>query len=111
MRNGEIWLVKFSPSMGDEINKTRPAVIVGSDDFGALRLRLIVPITEERRLLHDWHVKIKPTIINNLRKSSIVDCFQVHCFSEERFVRKIGKLTPKEIDDVKISLVKVLDLS
>lgn len=45
MKNGEIWLVDFSPSIGDEITKKRPAVIVNDDDYGSLSLCVVVPIT------------------------------------------------------------------
>ena len=110
MKSGEIWLVKLSPSVGDEINKIMTSVILASDDFEALKLSVSVPITDQKKFLHDWHVKIIPTSGNGLRKPSVVDCYQIHCFSTERFVRKIGKLTPKELDDVRASLSIVLDL-
>ena len=42
---GEIWLVRFDPSIGDEINKSRPAVVVSSQALTKLLLRIVVPIT------------------------------------------------------------------
>ena len=45
MRKGEIWLVRLDPTVGDEIGKTRPVVVVSDDEVGILRLKVIVPIT------------------------------------------------------------------
>jgi mRNA interferase MazF len=46
MRRGEVWLINLSPSLGAEIQKTRPAVIMNDDAIGILPLKVIVPITE-----------------------------------------------------------------
>jgi mRNA interferase MazF len=46
MRRGEIWLIDLTPTVGVEIKKTRPAVIVNSDALGKLPLSIIVPITD-----------------------------------------------------------------
>ena len=46
MRRGEVWLINLDPTVGAEIKKTRPAVIVNDDAVGVLPLRVIVPLTE-----------------------------------------------------------------
>jgi len=46
MRRGEIWLINLDPTVGAEIRKTRPAVIVNDDAVGILPLKVIVPITD-----------------------------------------------------------------
>ena len=43
---GEIWLVNLEPTIGAEIRKTRPVVVVSSDAVGALLIRLVAPLTE-----------------------------------------------------------------
>jgi mRNA interferase MazF len=45
MLRGQVWLYNSSPSVGDEIKKIRPGVIISSDEVGILRLKVIVPIT------------------------------------------------------------------
>ena len=42
----EIWLVNFDPSVGTEIRKTRPAIVVSSDAVGRLPIKLIAPLTD-----------------------------------------------------------------
>lgn len=46
MNRGEIWLVNLDPTLGAEIRKTRPVIVVNSDSIGALPIRLVAPITE-----------------------------------------------------------------
>jgi hypothetical protein len=45
-RRGEIWRVNLDPTLGAEIKKTRPAVVVSTDAIGRLPIKLIAPITE-----------------------------------------------------------------
>lgn len=110
MKNGEIWLVNFSPSVGDEINKVRPAVVVSNDTATGLNLRIVVPITGSKKNAQAWHVKVKPSSANSLTKESVVDCFQLKSFAKERFHKKIGVLSAKDMDVVKVRLAEVLDL-
>jgi mRNA interferase MazF len=42
---GEIWEVRFDPSEGDEIKKTRPAIIMNVRNAGRMALHIVVPIT------------------------------------------------------------------
>ena len=46
MKRSEIWLINLDPTIGAEIQKTRPAIIVNDDSMGVLPLRVIVPITD-----------------------------------------------------------------
>jgi len=110
MKHAEVWLVDFAPKVGQEIDKVRPAVIVNHDSMGALQLKVVVPITGAVRSLREWHVQINPSKNNGLLKESAADCFQVKSISRERFVKRLGALSPSEIDQVKLGLIKVLDL-
>jgi mRNA interferase MazF len=63
MRRGEVRLINLSPSLGAEIQKTRPAVIMNDDAIGILPLKVIVPITEwkERYAQAPWMVRLDVT--------------------------------------------------
>lgn len=45
MNQGEIWLVNLGPTIGAEMNKIRPALIINDSELGRLPLKIIVPIT------------------------------------------------------------------
>ena len=62
MKRAEIWLINLDPSVGAEIRKTRPAVIVSSDAVGVLPLKVIVPLTDwkEHYEIAPWMVKVEP---------------------------------------------------
>jgi mRNA-degrading endonuclease toxin of MazEF toxin-antitoxin module len=45
-KRGEVWLVQFNPSVGAEIQKVRPAVVLSVDGVGLLPLRIVVPVTD-----------------------------------------------------------------
>ena len=112
MRKGEVWLVKLDPTVGDEIGKTRPVVVVSDDEVGKLRLKVIVPITGWNDLFSplQWMVQLEPTSENGLAKLSAADTFQVRSVSQQRFVRPIGVLSDTIMEDISEALTIVLDL-
>ncbi len=95
MRRGEVWLINLDPTVGAEIKKTRPAVIVNDDAIGILPLKVIVPITEwkDRYAVAPWLVRLEPDAENGLDKPSAADVFQVRSVAQERFVRRLGRLS------------------
>lgn len=42
---GETWLVNLDPTQGQEIQKTRPVVVISTDLFAPIPLRIVIPIT------------------------------------------------------------------
>lgn len=111
MRRGEIWLVALEPTVGAEIGKTRPAVIVSDETVGILLLEVIVPITDwkQRYTQRNWMVRLEPTGENGLAKLSAADTFQVRSVSEQKFVRQIGVLSDTIMEDLSEALI-VMDL-
>lgn len=112
MKQRDIWLVNLDPTVGSEIRKTRPCVVVGDDAVGVLPLKLIAPITDlkERYRSVPWMVCLKPDHMNNLAKPSAIDLFQVRCVAEERLIRKLGEITAAEHADAQQALKLVFGL-
>lgn len=112
MRRGEVWLINLDPTVGAEIRKTRPAVIVNDDAVGLLPLKVIVPITEwkDRYGVALWMVRIEPGFQNGQDKVSAADAFQVRSVAQERFVRKLGKLPAPVMGDIGKALGIVLSI-
>ncbi len=112
MNQGEIWLIDLDPTIGTEMRKTRPGVIVNDDSLGKLPLRVIVPLTDwkDRYEAASWIVKVDATDDNNLSKVSAADCFQVRSISERRFEKRIGRVSRSSLDQILIALSKVLTI-
>ena len=110
MHRGEVWRINLDPTMGAEIKKTRPAVIVNDDAVGILPLRVIVPITEwkDRYAVAPWMVRLDPDVENGLDKPSAADAFQVRSLSQTRFVQRTGKLSEAAMQEITKALVVVL---
>ena len=102
MRKGEIWLINLDPTIGAEIRKTRPAVIVSEDAIGILPLRVIVPLTDwkERYAVAPWMIQVLPDAQNGLSKSSAADAFQIRSVSQERFVQCVGMLNRDQLRQI-----------
>jgi mRNA interferase MazF len=112
MQRGEIWLINLAPTVGAEMQKTRPAVIVNDDEVGVLPLKVIVPITDwkDRYAQAPWMVRLDPSLENGLSKTSTADAFQVRSVSEQRLVSRLGRLPPESMDAVADALKIVLKL-
>jgi mRNA interferase MazF len=110
MRRGEVWRINLDPTVGAEIRKTRPAIIVNDDAVGVLPLKVIVPLTEwkERYAAAPWMVRIEPEPGNGLDKLSAADAFQVRSVSESRFVERLGELSGAAMRQVSRALAAVL---
>jgi mRNA interferase MazF len=87
MRRDEIWLINLDPTVGAEIRKTRPALVVSDNAVGILPLKVIVPITDwkDRYAIAPWMVRLEPDRTNGLSKPSAADAFQVRSVAQQRF--------------------------
>ena len=111
MRQGEIWDVNLTPTVGAEIKKKRPAGIINDNAIGVLPLRVIVPITEWKDKFYGavWMVKIEPNNDNNLKKISAADCFQIRSVSTKRLLKKVGTVTAITLNEIKVAVKAVID--
>jgi len=110
-RRGEIWLVDFEPTVGAEIRKERPAIVVSSDDIGKLPIKLVAPITSWKPdyFSNMWLVKIIPNDINGLEKISAVDTLQLRGVDKNRFIHKIGRLSPNVMEEIVMAIAIVIE--
>ena len=112
-KRGEVWDIDLNRTKGQEINKTRPAVVISSDGVGKLRLRIVVPVTEWQPGFEGnfWHVPMQPTAVNGLTKPSAADALQVRSLSLERFVKSRGRATTQELEEIIQALAAVVEFS
>jgi mRNA interferase MazF len=107
----EIWLVNLNPTIGSEIRKTRPVVVISVDSIGKLPLKLIAPVTDWKPHfeLNPWQVRVEPDDNNGLTKISAIDVLQLRGVDLQRFVRKLGILPPEIMREINLAIALVVD--
>ena len=105
-KRGEIWWVNFDPSLGQEIKKQRPAVIVSNDRSNKhLRRFQVIPCSSKVSKLYISEVLLN---INGKRSKAMSD--QLTTVSDLRFVSKIGVVTEEEMTKIEAIIKLQLDL-
>jgi len=109
---GEVWRVEFDPVKGDEIRKSRPAIVISSDAFKPLKTKLVVPLTswQGKFAISQWMVKIVADASNGLDHDSAADALQLRCVSYERFVIKLGTVPASVVDEITAAIAIVIEL-
>ncbi|MBU2611170.1 MAG: type II toxin-antitoxin system PemK/MazF family toxin [Chloroflexota bacterium] len=96
MRRGEIWWVNFDPSIGGEIQKQRPAVIVSNDVSNKYLNRVqVVPVTSKVDKLYPSEAYI--TVAGKQGKA-MAD--QLATVSKQRLFKTIGRVSEAEIQEI-----------
>ncbi len=111
-RLGSIWLVNFDPSIGTEIRKTRPAMIISGTLFNQRRKVTVLPITSSNpddKML-PIVVAIDPDQTNGLNTDSFVVCIDPMTFDKQRLVKQLGILNIEKIRQVQSILRSYLEL-
>lgn len=91
-----IVLVNLDPTIGSEIKKTRPCLVISPDEInGNLRTIVIAPMTTKSKP-YPTRVKVKH---NNQTGWIVVD--QIRTIDKSRIVRILGKITAREIKSCK----------
>ena len=110
MKQGDIWQIELDPTIGAEMKKIRPALIINVDALGKLPLKIIAPITDwkDHYSVYPWMVKIIPSKQNGLTKASAVDCFQIRSVSVQRLAVQLGSVEPEIITQVQGAVAQVI---
>lgn len=108
-QRGEIYLINFDPSLGSEIKKTRPALILQNDTANRYS-----PITIVAAITSQFDSTLYPTEVliqspeGGLQRDSVVLLNQIRSIDKQRLSRRLGKLsaaTMKQVDRaIQISL-------
>jgi len=103
-RRGEIWLVSFEPSVGTEIRKTRPALVISNDIANSRSPKItVLPITGTIREI-PVVVIVQPTKQSGLDRPSLIRVPDISTFDKSRLKKKLGSLKPEQVNDVEEKL-------
>ncbi len=96
MRRGEVWWVAFDPSVGGEIQKTRPAVIVSNDSANISLNRLqVIAISSQVDRVYAAEALVK---LNGQARKAMAD--QLTTVSKLRVGGKAGELSDADMANV-----------
>lgn len=96
LKKGDVCIVALSPTVGTEINKTRPAVIISNNHMNKLaRTVMVMPITTGAYSYYHW-INILPPEGGLLASSQIVTD-QIRTIDKQRIQKRIGKITAKTL--------------
>ncbi len=105
-RRGEVWWVAFDPSVGGEIQKTRPALIISNNAANAALNRLIVvPLTSQTAKAYPGQAMV--TLNGEVRKA-MAD--QLTTASKKRLRSKLGELSFSDVAAVESAILLHLSI-
>jgi mRNA interferase MazF len=92
-RRGEVWLVNFDPTIGSEIQKTRPALII-QNDIGnrASPITIVAAITSTQKRPYPFQVFL-PAGEGGIEHDSVVTLNHLRSIDRQRLIRRFGKVS------------------
>jgi mRNA interferase MazF len=95
VRRGEVYLVNLGPTLGGEIQKQRPCLVVSPDDLNAhLRTFIVAPMTTGG---HSYPFRL-PCRFQGRDGYVVLD--QIRTVDRDRLVRRLGRLSPATMQAV-----------
>ena len=110
-KKGEIWWVNLDPTVGQEIEKRRPVVLISSDLYNPIPLRIIIPVTtwQAKFINRPFMVRIIKDPMNKLDHDSAGNILQIRSVSTQRFINKIGIVSKEVMQELLAGLVISVD--
>jgi mRNA interferase MazF len=102
VKRGEIWLVRLDPTIGSEIRKTRPCVVVSPPEIhGYLRTAIIAPLTSQG-FPAPFRIPAR-----HAGRNGLILLDQIRTVDKARLVKRTGSLAPAALNTVLGALVEL----
>lgn len=107
MKRGEVYWLAFDPSVGGEIQKTRPAVIVSNDAANqALNRTLVVPLSSQTARVYPGEALVD---LNGEPRKAMAD--QLTTASKQRFRSRLGQISSQDMERIENAILQQLGMS
>jgi mRNA interferase MazF len=107
MKRGEVWWINFDPSLGSELRKKRPAVIISNNISNKYLNRVqVIPLTSNTDKLYPSETFIR---LNGKKGKAMAD--QITTVSKLRVFNKTGELTTREMNSINKNIKTQLHLT
>jgi mRNA interferase MazF len=105
-RRGEVWWVRLDPTLGSEIAKTRPCVILSGNVFNRLRRTVVViPLSTSP---YPGTPLLVPVRCDGRDVVAVTD--QIRAMAKQRLDRRLGALSPEDLETLEHGVREVLEL-
>lgn len=97
----DIWLVCLDPTLGKEIKKTRPCVVISPNEISALSTVIVAPMTSKG---FSFPVRVKCKFQD---KNGLILLDQIRAVDKQRLVKKMGvidKRTARKVSDLLVEM-------
>ena len=99
----DIVLVKLNPTVGSEIQKTRPCIIISPNEMNILKTIIVAPMTSKG---FDFIFRPKIKFEN---KNGLVLLDQIRTIDKTRIVKKIGKVEKNKSKEISKMLMEIFE--
>jgi len=100
----EIYLVKLNPTVGSEIQKTRPCIVISPNEMNVLKTVIVAPMTSKG---FDFVFRPKLKFKN---KNGLVLLDQIRTVDKTRLVKKLGDVDKQTSQEISSMLVQMFEL-
>ena len=97
----EIYLVKLNPTVGSEIQKTRPCIVISPNEMHSLNTVIIAPLTSK-----GFDFVFRPKLMFQ-DKQGLVLLDQIRAVDKKRLVKRLGKTDEKKAKEISQTLVEM----
>jgi mRNA interferase MazF len=97
----EIYLIKLNPTVGSEIQKTRPCIVISPNEMNVLKTVIIAPMTSK-----GFDFVFRPKIKFE-KKDGLVLLDQIRTIDKTRLVKKLGDVDSKTAKEISKMLVQM----
>jgi len=106
MNRGDIYMACLDPTMGSEIRKTRPVLII-QNDMGCLTAQTftVLPISSKPLKGSSIELLISKNNQNNLYCNSKICVHQIRTLDKKRFIKKIGSVNDSLLKKIELKLM------